>query len=327
MASQPNNPVAVLPSQETERFNLMQREAKIFAYSPLIPEHLRKGGEQQAIANCYIALKLAKTMGEDPLVVLQNIHIVSGKAGFSAQYMIARANASGVFAGRIDWRIDKSNPQNLSVTAFATLKDTGQEVSVTCDMAMAQAEQWTKNPKYKSMPEVMLRYRSATFLVRFYAPDVMLGYQTAEEVQDLGYAGGPDLTATPLTGAMLIDQAAGEGAREPRFSDNVSVIDAETGELIAGEGNDGTLADDNPTAAEGPADEQRGEGHADDEQPAWAPHVARIKAAIGESRTLAALGKAETEFLNIRAGLPDAVIANLEQEFTLARALLKGNQS
>lgn len=207
MATAPSTDVAVIPSSDTERFNLMQREAKVFAYSPLIPAHLRQGGEQTAIANCYIALKLAKTMGEDPLVVLQNIHIVSGKAGFSAQYMIARANAAGIFKGRIDWRIDRSKPGNLSVTAFAILRDTEQEVSVTCDMAMAQAEGWTKNPKYKSMPEVMLRYRSATFLVRFYAPDVMLGYQTTEEVTDMGYAHGPDLTATPLTAAMLTDQA------------------------------------------------------------------------------------------------------------------------
>lgn len=205
MASQA---IATIPTSDAERFNLMQREAKIFAYSPLIPEHLRKGGEQQAIANCYIALKLARTMGEDPLVVLQNIHVVNGKAGFATQYMIARANAAGIFTGRIDWRIDRSVKDNLSVTAFAVLKDTGQEVSVTVDMAMASAEGWTKNPKYRTMPEVMLRYRSAAFLVRFYAPDVMLGYQTTEEVEDVAIAGGPDLNAVPLSSAMLIEQAS-----------------------------------------------------------------------------------------------------------------------
>lgn len=201
--------VVQLPARndETERFNLMQREAKLFATSPLIPAHLRHGGPDQAMANCYIALKLARTMGEDPLVVLQNIHIVNGKAGFAAQYMVARANAAGIFHGRIDWRIDRSDPQNLSVTAFATLKGTWQEVSVTCDMRMAKAEQWTKNPKYQSMPEVMLRYRSAAFLVRFYAPDVMLGYHTTEEVEDLCYAAGPSLDAKPLTAAALIEQS------------------------------------------------------------------------------------------------------------------------
>lgn len=203
MASQA---IATIPTEEGERFNLMQREARLFATSPLIPEHLRKGGPEQAMANCYIALKMARTMGEDALVVLQNIHVVSGKAGFASQYMIARANASGVFKGRINWRIDKSNPQNLAVTAFATLADTGDVVEFTCDMAMAQAEGWTKNPKYKTMPEVMLRYRSAAFLIRFYAPDVMLGYQTAEEVEDVVVAAAP--ASAPLSAAMLLEQAA-----------------------------------------------------------------------------------------------------------------------
>lgn len=185
---------------EEGRFALRQRQARMFAMSPLIPEHLRKGPPEVAMSNCYIALTLAEAMGEVPLIVMQNIHVVNGKAGFASQYMIARANSSGVFKGRIDWRIDRSNPQNLSVTAFAFLKETGDEVSVTCDMAMAAAEGWTKNPKYKSMPEVMLRYRSAAFLVRFYAPDVMLGYQTVEEVSDVAMAVEP---AAPLSAAML----------------------------------------------------------------------------------------------------------------------------
>jgi hypothetical protein len=233
LATTNDNPVALTP--ESERFQLRQRQSRMFAMSPLVPDHLRKGTPEQAMANCYIALTLAEAMGEVPLIVMQNIHVVNGKAGFASQYMIARANSAGIFHGRIDWRIDRSDANNLSVTAYAVLKDTGQEVSVTCDMKMAQAEGWTKNPKYKTMPEVMLRYRSAAFLVRFYAPDVMLGYQTVEEVQDVAIAAGPDLTAQPLTAAMLEHQATGEPA------------------------NDGTLSADNPAAAEGMADDDRGE--------------------------------------------------------------------
>jgi hypothetical protein len=223
-------PAPVALSPEAERFQLRQRQARMFSMSPLIPEHLRKGTPEQAMANCYIALTLAEAMGEVPLIVMQNIHVVSGKAGFSSQYMIARANSAGIFKGRIDWRIERGS--NLSVTAYAVLKDTGQEVSVTCDMAMAKAEGWTKNPKYTTMPEVMLRYRSAAFLVRFYAPDVMLGYHTVEEVQDVAIAAGPDLNARPLTAATLLGHDAA---------------------------NDGTLTPDNPTAGEGLADNQRGE--------------------------------------------------------------------
>jgi hypothetical protein len=212
----PANLPALTP--EGELFNLRQRQARMFAMSPLVPEHLRKGTPDQAIANCWIALTLAEAMGEVPLIVMQNIHVVSGKAGFASQYMIARANNSGIFKGRIDWRIDKSDPDNLSVTAYAVLKETLQEVSVTCDMKMAKAEKWTRNEKYTTMPEVMLRYRSAAFLVRFYAPDVMLGYQTVEEVDDVSAAAAP--AAPALTAQMLVDQSLPGTDSEPGEEEN-----------------------------------------------------------------------------------------------------------
>jgi hypothetical protein len=51
---------------------------------------------------------------------------------------------------------------------------------------MAKAEGWsTKNgSKWKTMPDLMLRYRSATFLIRCTAPEIGLGLQTAEEIHD-----------------------------------------------------------------------------------------------------------------------------------------------
>lgn len=169
-------------------FQLMQREAKLFAMSPLVPQHLRQGSPEQALANCYIALHMARAMDENPLLVMQNIYIVSGKAGWSAQYIIARANRSGVFKGRINWRKIGSG-DSLEVTAYAHLADSGEEVSATVSMAMAKAEGWTKNSKYQTMGEHMLRYRSATMLVRLFAPEVMMGYQTVDEIEDVDTAG------------------------------------------------------------------------------------------------------------------------------------------
>jgi hypothetical protein len=235
---------AQLPqSPEAERFSLMQRQARLFAQSPLIPQHLRNGTPEQAMANCYIAMTIADRMGEDRMTVMQNIHIVHGTAGFKAQYMIARANASGVFKDGIDWTIEGKG-KDLSVTAFATLASTGRRVEITVDMVMAEAEGWTKNPKYKTMPEIMLRYRSGTFLVRMYAPQVMLGYQTVEEREDLGFAAAP--IAEPLTGQALLDQAA-----------PAETIDAETGEVSEETPSQPglNLADDNPDPAAAMPDE------------------------------------------------------------------------
>ena len=211
---QPDSLATRAQSPEAQHFALMQRKAAVFARSPLIPEHLRGKSAEEGVANCYIALSMAEAMGENALIVMQNIHVVKGKAGFAAQYMIARANASGIFDGRIDWRITGKG-DDLSITAFATLKATGQEVAVTVDMAMARAEKWTDNAKYRSMPEVMLRYRSATFLVRFYCPEVMLGYRTSDEYEDMAAAAAPPLAATRITAQQIVDQSRGQAELDP----------------------------------------------------------------------------------------------------------------
>ena len=52
-------------------------------------------------------------------------------------------------------------------------------------MKMARLEGWTRNSKYTSMPEVMLRNRAATFFGRQFIPDLLLGVQTSEEVVDI----------------------------------------------------------------------------------------------------------------------------------------------
>lgn len=177
-----NGKQIVQVSPDEKAFALRQREAQLFASSDLIPPHLRG-----KMADVYIALQMANAMGENPVVVMQSIYVVSGKAGWSAAYMIARANRSGIFKGRINWRTE-GRGETLVVTAYATLADTSEVVEASASMAMAKAEGWTRNPKYQTMGEHMLRFRAATMLIRLFAPEVMLGYQTVDEIEDVNYA-------------------------------------------------------------------------------------------------------------------------------------------
>jgi len=184
-------------------FEHSQRVAKVFAASELVPVHLRKNG----VADILLAYAIAKRMGEDPVIVMQNIYFVSSRAGWKSEYMIARANKSGVFKGRINWR-SEGKGDALTVTAFAKLADTGDEVTATVSMAMAKAEGWTRNPKYQTMPEHMLRWRSATMLIRLFAPEVMLGIPTADELEDITpLRAGPDGVYTPAPSPRDLDAA------------------------------------------------------------------------------------------------------------------------
>jgi hypothetical protein len=200
------NNIVNLPAVTTDydplapaHFEHSQRVAKMFAASELVPPHLRG-----KMADCLIAYAIAKRTREEPLVVLQNIYFVSGRAGWSATYMIAKANRSGVFARRINWRVEGEG-KNLRVTAFATLADSGEPVEATASMAMAEAEGWTKNPKYRTMPDQMLRYRSATMLIRLFAPEVMMGLPVADEIdyqQARGPSGAIDITPPPASSPL-----------------------------------------------------------------------------------------------------------------------------
>jgi len=172
----------------------LQRAAAMFAASPLVPQHLKGANKAEGIANCAIVLAMAHEMNANPLIVMQGLHVIKGKAGWAAQYMISRANASGLLKGRIRWRVTGKGP-TLEVTAYARLADDpAEEITASASMEMAKAEGWTSNSKYRTMPEHMLRWRSATFLIRLYMPEVMMGYRTADEIEDMGAREPRDVT-------------------------------------------------------------------------------------------------------------------------------------
>lgn len=174
------------------------RCAQVFARSHIIPQHL-----QGKPNDCLIALHMSNQMGVDPLMVMQNMFIVKGTPGWKTQFMIARANALGAWEKRINWRSEGSG-NDLVVTAYAVRSD-GEKVQKSVSMKTAIADGWTRNDKYKSMPEDMLEYRAAAFLIRRHCPEATMGYMSTEELEDVNgrQSSGPSIGG-PLTAAMLI---------------------------------------------------------------------------------------------------------------------------
>jgi hypothetical protein len=152
--------------------------AEIMSQADIIPTHYR--GKP---ANVFIAVQSALRMNLDPMQIMQNTFVISGKLGMVSAFAISLANGSGLFDSGIRYRIDGSG-ENLKVTAYTNLKKTGEEISYTITMREAKAEGWTKNAKYQSLPELMLRYRAATLLIRTHAPEVLNGMHMVEEIED-----------------------------------------------------------------------------------------------------------------------------------------------
>jgi hypothetical protein len=165
---------------EEKQFELMQRKAKIYSESSLVPDAYKKN-----IGNVLIATNMAERMGADILMVMQNLYIVHGRPGWSAQFLIACFNSCGRFTA-IKYAFG-GDGDDYGCIAYATELSSGERIEgVRVTIGMAKAEGWsTKNgSKWKTMPDLMLRYRSATFLIRCTAPEIGLGLQTAEEIHD-----------------------------------------------------------------------------------------------------------------------------------------------
>jgi hypothetical protein len=257
----------------TESFEHAQRVAKVFSESALVPQHFRG-----KLADCILAYQIARRLGEEPLTVMQNIFIVGGRPGWYTSYLIARAKRCGVFRGPISWT-RKGDGDALEVTARATLVETGEVVEASVDMRMAKAEQWTKNSKYQSMPEHMLRWRSAAMLIRLYAPEIMLGIPTVEEIEVPQASPGPrDVTPRSSSLADKLDALAAPREPEPAH-------DPETGEIIDATGAEDASED---APANGPAVAPKGAEEAH-------PRQSAQKAAAGQSEETAPAAAATEE--------------------------------
>ena len=159
---------------------------------------------------------MAQRMNADPLMVMQNLYIVENRPAWSSQFIIAAINACGKFSplrfelvdeGEKDFtweeKIWEENPQtgksyrksiphkarihDFSCIAWATEKASGERLSSPrVSIAMAISDGWygKEGSKWKTMPEIMLRYRAASFFGKLYAPELLMGIATAEEVQD-----------------------------------------------------------------------------------------------------------------------------------------------
>ena len=212
---------------DLESFELTQRMAKMFSTSSLVPAQFRDTVEKynsatrqkelvknpEALANCAIALDMASRLNANPIMVMQNLYVIEGRPSWSSQWIIACVNKSGRFSplqfriedlgeqevqyeefawvsGKKQSSIKKAVIRNLVCVAHAKSLDTGEVVeSAPVSMELAVKEGWygKNGSKWQTMPEVMLRYRAAAFFGRVYAPDLLMGFQSQEEAEELAY--------------------------------------------------------------------------------------------------------------------------------------------
>lgn len=169
--------------QNTKALGLISRLADRYADSSMVPDTYK--GKPN---NCFVALELASRMDVSPVLVMQNLYIVQGKPSWAGQACKALIDGSRRFKDSEYIMTGSLSDGTRGCYLQAVKVSNGKVVKGTeITLKMAQDEGWStkSGSKWKTMPEQMLKYRAAAFFARTECPEVLMGFQTAEEIVDV----------------------------------------------------------------------------------------------------------------------------------------------
>jgi len=178
MELQKHNPNQGVDLMNPDTFNQLQRAAKAFSSSTIVPKEYQG---DQGLSNCIVAIDMALRMNLSPTMVMQNLYIVHGRPTWKAEFVISRLHSKYT-----DLDFEQDNQDGGRCRVVATKAD-GTKVSGTwVSMNLAKSEGWASRngSKWKTMPEQMLMYRAATFFARIYAPELLNGVADQYEALD-----------------------------------------------------------------------------------------------------------------------------------------------
>lgn len=162
-------------------FDTAQRMATALSKSTIVPKEY-----QNNISNCLIALEMASRLQMPPMMVMQNLYIVNGKPGWGSSIIIGLINNSRRYKCPLQFEL-KGKGDAMTCICWAIDQLDNRIEGPLVSMEMAKKEGWLgkSGSKWATMPEVMIRYRAASFFGRLYCPDILFGFYTAEEVEEM----------------------------------------------------------------------------------------------------------------------------------------------
>lgn len=203
-----------------EKFEIAGRMAASLSKSTIVPKEFQNNAN-----NALIAIELANRLGVSPLMVMQNLYVIYGRPSWSAQYMIAMINGSGKYDFELQYD-EKTDKNGKPFSCQCWTERHGRKVTgPIVDMDMAKAEGWLNKSgsKWQTMPQMMLRYRAASFFGRMNCPELTMGIYTREEVIEIGE---DNLDTVPLEEKVKADIAANANSQD--FEDVVEAEVVET---------------------------------------------------------------------------------------------------
>lgn len=195
---------------DPQTFQGAMNMACALADSTIIPKDFQKNP-----SNCLIAIEMSARLNASPMMVMQNLFVVNGRPAWSSQWIVAMINQSRKYKTELQYEFGNDPADGgLSCFAWAIDREGHKVVGPKITMKMAESEGWTtKNgSKWKTMPQVMIQYRAASFFGRKNCPDMIMGIYSRDEALEMDYE---DVDYDPTEGDQGTD-ASGLTAEDLR---------------------------------------------------------------------------------------------------------------
>lgn len=175
-----------------QRASMYQQLARMLVRGVFVPDAFKpeipRGANQEEInaafataeANAVGAMMFGESLGLDPIVSLQNLHVIKGKPGAYAKTKVALVTAAGHEVWDEVYSADKA-------VVCGRRKGWPQErvARIEITMEMAKTAGWTKNETYQKTPADMLWSRAADRVCERIAGDLLRGIASVEDLEDL----------------------------------------------------------------------------------------------------------------------------------------------
>lgn len=226
-----------------ESFNTGYKMAQILSQSTIIPDTF-KGN----VGNVMIAIDLAQRIHTNPLMIMQNMSVIYGMPSFSARFLIACINASGLFATALRYEfVGEQGKDDWGCYAYAIDKQGELLKGSTVTIHQAKIKGWydKKGSNWQADPEQMLRYRAATRFQNAYCPEITCGLAVKEDLEDGDYT---EITANNVEQLSEADKLAQAQQQEEQQANSES-LDMNNGEnMEENKAADNILSNEQETA-------------------------------------------------------------------------------
>ena len=179
------------------------RYAEALASANLVPDSFKRQPP-----NVLVALAIAADMGESPWTVMAEMAVVSGRPSFSAKFMRSRVRRAG-------HRLRESYVDGVARAVIVRSDDPDYEHVAEWDEAKARAHDLWGKGHWKKNPELMLKNRALSEVVREACYEVMggVGY-TPDEVHDFAPDRGQPVQRAAVTQPRSLAEVVAEDEAE-----------------------------------------------------------------------------------------------------------------